>query len=142
MKEQQDKAGIKRNWPMYEVESVLGHGAYGQVYKIKREYLGNITYSALKVIHIPPNDDMKLEMESWGMSEWKIQEYYKELVQNFLGENAAMEKLKGASNIVTVEDCIVEKDLDGEGYTIYIKMELLESLDSVMKNYRLGPAIS
>ncbi len=138
MNEQQDRAGIKRNWPAFEVCGVLGHGAYGQVYKIKRKYLGNTTYSALKVIHIPPNDDMRYEMESWGMSEVKIKEYYKELVQNFLNENSVMEKLKGAANIVTVEDCIVEKDSEGDGYTIYIKMELLESLDSLMRNYKLG----
>ena len=139
MNEQQDKAGIKRNWPAYEVCGVLGHGAYGQVYKIKREYLGNTTYSALKVIHIPPNEDMRYEMKSWGMSEVKIKEYYRELVDNFLNENSVMEKLKGASNIVTIEDCIVEKDKEGYGYTIYIKMELLESLDSMMIDYKLGP---
>lgn len=80
MNEQQDRAGIKRNWPAYEIEGILDHGAYGQVYKIKREYLGNTIYSALKVIHIPLNDDMRSEMESWGMSEVEIKEYYKELV--------------------------------------------------------------
>ncbi len=139
MNEQQDKAGIKRNWPAYEVCGVLGHGAYGQVYKIKREYLGNITYSALKVVRIPPDPSMRYEMESWGMTDEKIEEYYKELAQDFLKENAVMEKLKGAANIVIIEDCIVEKGEEGNGYTIYIKMELLESLESMMRSYKLGP---
>ncbi len=139
MKEQQDRAGIGRNWPDYEVCEVLGHGTYGQVYKIKREYLGNTTYSALKVIHIPTDDDMRREMESWGMTDEKIKEYYKEVAQDFLKENAVMEKLKGAANIVIIEDCIVEKEEEGNGYTIYIKMELLESLESMMRGYKLGP---
>lgn len=139
MNEQQDRAGIKRNWPEYENCGILGHGAYGQVYKIKREYLGNTLYSALKVVHIPPNENMQYEMEAMGMSEAKIKEYYKKLVENFLNENSVMEKLKGASNIVTIEDCIVEGDADGGDYTIYIKMELLESLESMMRKFQFGP---
>lgn len=133
--EERDMLGIQRNWPDYTIEEVLGKGGYGVVYKIKREHLGNIIYSALKVIHIPPDEENREELRGMGMTEAQINDYYKSQVTSLLNENSVMERLKGASNVVTIEDCRVENDEESGNYTIYIKMELLESLDKILQTY-------
>ena len=42
------------NWT---VEEEIGSGAFGTVYKIKREEFGRVYYSAMKVLHIPQDKD-------------------------------------------------------------------------------------
>lgn len=46
-----------------------------------------------------------------------------------------MENFSGAANIVTIEECKVERDSIGDGYTIYIKMELLISMHELLRNH-------
>ncbi len=135
MVEERDRQGIEKNWPEYEVEEVLGTGSFGKVYKIRRAYLNNVLYSAVKVIHIPNDKEEEENLLTEGLTKTGIKEYYDTLVQDFLKEIKILEQLKGASNILTIEDCIVEPAENGIGSTIYIKMELMQSFDEIMQDY-------
>ena len=48
-------------------------------------------------------------------------------------EIAAMNALKGITNIVSVEDSTIQENEDGSGWTIFIRMELL----TPFQEYRL-----
>ena len=44
---------INQIWPKWHTVELIGTGAFGEVYKVKREELGETFYSAVKVIRIP-----------------------------------------------------------------------------------------
>lgn len=129
-----DYEGINRYWSDYTIVDELGSGAYGKVYGIQKNQFGNEVSSAVKIIHFPPDKNYKKDLLLQGMTEENINAYYLKRANQILQENAIMEKLKGATNIVSVEDCKAEKDYSGDGYTIYIKMERLKSLHSLAIN--------
>lgn len=129
---------IQKIWPGYHVEGVLGQGGFGRVYKVSRESLGAKIFSAVKVVHIPPEPSQVEELISEGYDLVTVKNYFHDMVNDFLRENKAMEDLKGASNIVIIEDSYVEQEEDGIGWTIFIRMEYLESLKNLVKAYELN----
>ncbi len=108
----------------------LGGGSYGTVYKIKREEFGEVYYSALKVISIPRD---KTELNEATLFCGTIQEtmtYFDNIRQSIVKEINIMERFKGKTNVVSYEDHDIRPKNNGEtpGYDIFIRMELLESL--------------
>ncbi len=108
------------------VDEMIGSGAFGTVYKLKREEYGTEYFSALKVISIPPENTDSTALQSEGMSKEEISTYYSDIVMNFMEEIKLLEDLKGNSNIVSYEDHIIENSEDGMSYSIMIRMELLK----------------
>ena len=43
-------------WGAWYVDSLIGEGSFGKVYKVRREEFGKTYYSAVKAITIPQND--------------------------------------------------------------------------------------
>jgi serine/threonine protein kinase len=124
---------IKKFEPLFGewyVESFIGAGSFGRVYKICREEFGEKFYSALKYISIPydPSDVMQLKME--GMDEASISTYYTSLTKGISAETRLMNKLRGNTNIVSFEDSRIVQKPGGVGYDIFIRMELLTGLPS------------
>lgn len=68
------------------------------------------------------------ELVNTGMDSASIQEYFKDLAKNLVAEIRIMESLKTANNIVAIEDYALRQHENKVGWTIYIRMELLESL--------------
>lgn len=110
----------------WSVEEKIGSGAFGTVYKLRREEFGTEYFSALKVISIPPENVDSSVLQSEGMSKEEISTYYSDIAMSLMEEIKLLEELKGNSNIVSYEDHIVETSEDGMAYTIMIRMELLE----------------
>jgi serine/threonine protein kinase len=121
------------------VEDKIGSGAFGTVYKIKREEYGKEYRSALKVITIPPENSDILNLKSEGMTKEEISAYYSDIALSFMEEIKLLEELKGNSNIVSYEDHIIQRSEDGMEYTIMIKMELLTPLKNVLAERQLSP---
>lgn len=124
---------VNEIWPEWTEERLIGQGAFGEVYKIKREVQGNVFYAALKVIEVPRDQWEVREMMHSGMSRDEVQAYYEELVEDFLDEIRLMEKLKGTANIVSIEDFHVERHGREMGWTLYIRMELLMNLNQYIQ---------
>lgn len=117
----------------WTVDEKIGSGAFGTVYKLKREEFGTEYLSALKVISIPPENTDSSALQSEGMTNEEISTYYADIAMSFMEEIKLLEDLKGNSNIVSYEDHIIEKSEDGMSYTIMIRMELLTPLKSKLK---------
>lgn len=120
-------------WPEWQIECDIGAGAYGTVYKIKREDIGGIYYAALKVISVP-RDRRELDMlYKKNMSDKEVSEYYYRMALEITKEFAFMEKLKGHTNIVSYEDHKIVSHKHGVGWDVLIRMELLKSLPEYLE---------
>lgn len=106
---------------------ILGKGAAGTVYEIKREESGKKYRAALKVVSIPDEDEWKTDTAN-GMNESNIVSYYKSCVEQLTNEFAILAKLKGDTNIVGYEDHKVIPHRSRAGWDVYIRMELLTPL--------------
>ena len=119
---------ISRAMPGWTVEELIGKGSYGTVYRIKKEEMGYTYYSALKVIELPSDMKEVYNLQAMGMNEDSIKSYYEGTAKEIASEIRIMESLKSAGNVVHVEEHALIPKADGIGWTILIRMELLESI--------------
>ncbi len=110
------------------VESFIGAGSFGRVYRIYREESGKRTCSALKYISIPAESAEIKQLRMDGMDDRSISTYYSELTKSISEETKLMGKLRGNPNIVFLEDSKIIPKQSGIGYDIFIRMELLSSI--------------
>lgn len=119
-------------WPEWKYDGFLGRGGFGEVYRVRREEFGNTSYAALKIVRIPSDESELQDLEDDGVS---ANTYFKGVVEDYVNEISLMESLKGASNIVTIEDYKVVEKEGSPGWTIYIRMELLTNLKQYRKQH-------
>ena len=118
-------------WPGWDVVDKIGTGSFGAVYRIRREMLGEEEFAALKVISIPQSSDELEELQSQGYDAATITTHFQKYLEDIIKEYSLMRKIKGNTNVVYCDDIQYVPKPDGFGWTIYIKMELLNPL---MKN--------
>lgn len=128
---------VSNVWSQWKIVETIGSGSYGTVYKAVRQDRGNISYSAIKVIHIPQDNSTINDLQNAGMSEKSISNYLNDIVDNLLDEIKIMEQLETAENIVVIKDYQIVANDDGIGYNIFIRMELLEDLSTYLKTKEL-----
>lgn len=121
---------IENVWPSLKVEGSIGHGASGDVYRVRKAGMGRVYFSAVKAIQIPKNESEISELRTDGMDQQSIHHYFQDLVRQLSSEIDLMESLKSAPNIVSIEDFHVQKRKDRFGWIALIRMELLENLYS------------
>ena len=121
-------------WPNWKITRRLGKGSYGTVYEIVREDLGNRYASALKVLRMETVEAGTSSAALSGFDNTFSVEYDKDLDEferSVRTEIDLMMQLKGAPNIVAIEDYAVLSDTGSR--TILLRMEALESLDKYIK---------
>lgn len=123
---------IQLPWQDWHVVRRLGCGSFGKVYEIEREFYGEKERAALKVIHLPQNASELEEDYNSGMSETEIFGKYEYIQKCMVEEYRQMLALKGHSNIVNCHDFAVRSHPNQPGCIIYIRMELLKSLEEVL----------
>ncbi len=111
----------------WTVDEKIGSGAFGTVYRIKKEDFGNFYYAAMKVIRIPQDKADHDKLRTEGMDDESISLYYGQIAQDFIKEIKLLSSLDGITNIVDYKDHSIVLNEDF-GYTIYIKMQLLTPL--------------
>ena len=126
---------INQIWPEWHTVELIGRGAFGEVYKAKREKLGEVFYSAVKVIQIPREESEVREMLADGHTSQSIRYYYESIAKGLMNEIKVMEVLKSAGNVVSIEEFDVRDREDGIGWEAFIRMELLRNLN----DYRQEP---
>lgn len=109
---------LKKVWPEWHVVEWLGGGSFGDVYHIYKESFGVRADSALKIIQV--NDSFAdNQRDSCGS-----------IPNELVNEIRIMEILRGAPNIVSVEDFSF---IRGEkACSLFVRMELLSSFQTLM----------
>lgn len=118
-------------WAEWKVDSRIGTGTFGEVYRVCKSEYGHISEAAVKVIRIRVDEHKKAEIEVNGIS---FSEYIQEIQNSIVKEIDIMDSLKGAAHIVSIEDSRILREEDG--WTVYIRMELLENLIQIQKTKR------
>lgn len=126
-------ADINDIWEGWHAEELLGHGAYGKVYRMSRSEFGHTSYAAAKLIEIPQDASEITSLANMGMDNLSIRSYFESTARNIVNEIAVMDSLKGAHNVVAIEDYKLVEHEDSIGWTICIRMELLQSLTDYQK---------
>ncbi len=125
---------INQVWPEWNEDCVLGEGSFGKVYRAKRVEYGRTFYSAIKVLTVPKTQQEIRHARAQGMNDTEIYDYFRGLVDNLLNEITLMDNLKGAQNIVGIEDYKIIEHEGEIGWDIFIRMELLTPFDSFVSN--------
>lgn len=128
---------INEFWPEWKVGEVLGEGSFGKVYSVEKTLAGCTTTAAIKVISIPSSNAELDALESEGLTEDETTEYFKDIVDDFVNEIKLMITLKGAPNIVSVEDYNILPRKDRFGWEIFIRMERLKSFKEYQKSHSI-----
>ena len=129
---------IRLPWPDWKIVKYLGGGAYGKVYEIERNISGMQEKAALKIVSRPKDESEIEEDDKNGYDHESIVAKYTEILQDYIQEYKLMKELQGQSNIVSCDDFALEKNPNGIGGKIYIRMELLTPLQKVTKERLLS----
>lgn len=129
---------LKELWPEWHIEEEIGAGAYGTVYKIKRQDIGGTYYAALKIISFPQSKNEIENLRNADMSDRQISNYLEDIIVRISREYKVMEQLKGHSNIVSYEDHKIVAYKDGLRWDVLIRMELLTPLESFLKTHPIN----
>ena len=121
-------------WDKWYVQEYLGGGSFGDVYRITCQMYERTYEAALKVISIPRDQSELNEVLANCETKEDTISYYDYMRQSITAEIDMMEQLKGRTNIVSYEDHDIIPHNHGTdpGYDIFIRMELLEDLSSVI----------
>jgi serine/threonine protein kinase len=127
----------------WRIESQIGEGSFGKVYKISREEFGLKVFAALKVIPVPHTSSDITHLRAEGLEGNSLQAYIGEMVGNIVTEIKFVHEFRGTSNIVSYEDHTILPKEGEPGYLILIRMELLESLEhiSISRSLSEGEAV-
>lgn len=123
-------------WGIWRIESELGAGSYGKVYKAIRKDFDQEYHCAIKHISVPQDEnELKQYLHENLTSDMdQAAEYFKQIVESVVEEISVMYAVKGNTNIVSYEEHQVIPAVDGIGYDILIKMELLTGLTEYLNN--------
>lgn len=128
---------LPESWSDWEIMKALGAGSYANVYEAARRDNPSIR-AAIKVIAIPHDAEEQDELISEGFSSQDSKSFFDEAVQDFIHEVKIMDQFKGMQNIVSIEDYKVVPKEDGIGSYIFIRMELLTSLENYLSDKKLS----
>jgi len=114
-------------WPEWSVVEQIGEGSFGKVYNVERNEYGVTTNAAVKVISIPQRSDELTSLLADGYDMISSRSYFEGIMTDFVNEVKLMLSMKGAPNIVNLEDFKVVEKQEEIGWYIFIRMELLTS---------------
>ena len=126
-------------WGSWHVESPIGEGSFGKVYRLRREEFGKVYHSAVKLISIPANESEIKHLRSEGYDDASLKSHFHTLAVDLVREIEIMSEFKGNSNIVSLEDHKVMPKAEGIGHDILIRMELLTNLTDYVTEKKLPP---
>ncbi|MCL1792198.1 MAG: hypothetical protein FWG40_12820, partial [Peptococcaceae bacterium] len=121
-------------WGTWKVESLIGEGSFGKVYKAYRQEFGKTYYSAVKLISVPYDASEIQRLEGQGLDEESIRRFFLALISDITREIDLMSEFKGNSHIVSFEDYQIIERADTIGWDVLIRMELLTSLSQQIKD--------
>ena len=129
---------IRLPWPDWKIVKYLGGGAYGKVYEIERNVSGVQEKAALKIVSRPKDANEIDDYYANGYDQESIIASYENEIRDYVQEYRLMKELQGQTNIVSCDDFTVVPHENGIGGDIFIRMELLTSLQQILKDRMLS----
>jgi len=124
-------------WGSWYIDSLIGEGSFGKVYRIVRSELGYSYTSAVKIITIPSKEQLRQAISSFGDDKETLRVYFEGMVENILSEVNLLYRLRANPNIIIYEDHMVGKKKDDIGWDILLRMEYATALTEYLKKERL-----
>ena len=115
-------------WNAWYLDTMIGEGGFGKVYRIYREEFGTRYYAAMKWISLPTSQTEINELRASGLDEAGIRRHYENSVRDLQSEINLMSSLRGLGHIVSYEDHVFIPRRNEIGWDILIRMELLTPL--------------
>ena len=117
-------------WGVWNITKQIGSGTFGDVYEAKRTDTGKEYAAAIKHISIPPKGTSLQELQAEGVvtDEASARRYCQGLLDTLTKEIDICYELKGYTNFVSYEDHMIVSRQGEIGYDVFIRMELLTSL--------------
>jgi serine/threonine protein kinase len=125
-------------WENWYIDTPIGKGSFGSVYKISREDMGHKYTSAVKIISIPSDEQYKEAEATFGGDEASLSGYFEDIVHNIINEVNMLYNLSGNSNIVDYQDHKVVKKEDRIGWDILIRMEYVTALKKYIAGHQMS----
>lgn len=120
--------------PGWQLGEKLGEGGYGEVWRVvNRE---DQRQAALKIVRIPHDESERYALFGSGMSREETSAWLDERARESLDEIRSMRELSDVPEVVAIQDYGVLREKEPQRVTIWLRMELLESLDRYL--YRRG----
>lgn len=127
---------IQRFWPDWKIESQIGRGSFGVVYKAVRHDYNLVNYSAIKIISIPKANEYE-QLKSEFTDEQTLTKYLNSIADSCINEIELMISVQGTENIVNIHDYKRVPKADSLGWDIYIRMELLTPFNEYAQSHVL-----
>lgn len=122
-------------WQGWKIVKRLGRGGYGSVYQAQRNSAGVMEDAAIKVISFPRDkEDIEADFTD-GYDLVSVRNKYKDMLHRYVDEYQIMLAFKGQTNIVSCDDFEAKPHEDGIGWDVFIRMELLTPLTTLIKQY-------
>ena len=112
----------KIEWPGWDVIRVIGHGSFGTVYEIQREFFGKTEQAALKVIRIPQESEEIQDLYREGFDSASITAHFKGQMEELVREYSLMSVLRGHTNVVYCDDLRCVQHDDGIGFCMICRL--------------------
>ncbi|MCR5830504.1 MAG: protein kinase [Lachnospiraceae bacterium] len=116
-------------WGDWKIESEIGKGSFGSVYRISRQDYTFVNMAAMKAICVPKDQkEYDLFLEKTGSIE-AAKSHCDNILNQILNEIKLMNLFKGYTNIVSMEDYFVVPSGENDfGFTLLIRMELCKTV--------------
>jgi len=114
------------------VDEQIGKGAFGTVYKVKRQEEGFYAESAVKIITFPSDEYYRDTQSIIGKNKDDLYEFFSSQLDSIRREINILHKLRFHPNIVIYEDHKIIQKEDRLSWDILIRMEYLKSLPSYL----------
>ena len=113
----------------WRISKELGKGSFGKVFEIYwDDSLGNRKVSALKIIHIPSDEALRIQMDAQPNME-AVRNYFLKQVNRIKEEVRILQTCRDNRNIVQYEEDDIRETKGKIGWDIMIRMELLYPLN-------------
>lgn len=126
---------ISKVMPGWSLEGVLGSGDFGTVYLARNAENGS--FSAVKVIKVPPADEAISMAVQFGISRDLLTTYFTKFKNDLSWELAMYGNVK-CRNLATVEDTVTV-DAQGPGWTGYIRTGIYTPLSTYFEKAAATP---
>lgn len=127
-------------WDGWKIDSFIGEGSYGRVYKAIKQTRERRYINAVKHIRVPKTQTELIEARQLGLDDASLYSYYEDMSSLILKEVDIMFLLKGEPNIVGYRDYLVVHEKGIPQWDIFIRMEYLETLTAYMERTALSEA--